>query len=214
MPRKKDDDKRILILNKAKQLFAEKGYETTSMSSLAIAAGLPVGSVYTYFDSKDDLLSSIIEDGWDEFFRGIEEGMAAAVAGASERQPSLNGNLVRLSYLLREALPALLKDAELIAILFAQAGKSSRLNEKLAMLSEKVADIIQDFQAESAALVPADLSRVRLGLAIMLLGSLETVRLVFHSDIGVCAEEVLQFMVWSVEGSLNCRLPDVSAWRP
>lgn len=47
------------ILRTAAVLFAEKGFESTSVREIVEAAGVTKGALYHYFDSKDDLLSEI-----------------------------------------------------------------------------------------------------------------------------------------------------------
>ncbi|MCA9917825.1 MAG: TetR/AcrR family transcriptional regulator [Anaerolineales bacterium] len=52
---------RTQILNSAMQLFAEKGYAHTTTRNIATAAGLSVGLMYHYFDSKESLLRAVFD---------------------------------------------------------------------------------------------------------------------------------------------------------
>ncbi|WP_026672693.1 TetR/AcrR family transcriptional regulator [Alkalihalobacterium bogoriense] len=54
-------DKQQQILEKAVELFGEKGYENTSIQEIADEIGIAKGSIYSYFQSKEDLLISIYE---------------------------------------------------------------------------------------------------------------------------------------------------------
>lgn len=57
MTKKESKDKRIKdILEAAIHEFVEKGYESTSMESIASRAGLTKGGLYYHFNSKDDIL--------------------------------------------------------------------------------------------------------------------------------------------------------------
>ncbi|MEU8530142.1 TetR/AcrR family transcriptional regulator [Streptomyces sp. NPDC048629] len=47
------------MLDAALQLFAEKGFEGTSVQDVVRAAGVTKGAMYHYFPSKDDLLHEI-----------------------------------------------------------------------------------------------------------------------------------------------------------
>jgi AcrR family transcriptional regulator len=47
------------LLNVARTLFAEKGFEGTSVQDVVVAAGVTKGAMYHYFSSKDDLLYEI-----------------------------------------------------------------------------------------------------------------------------------------------------------
>ena len=52
MPRQKVDEK--TIIKEALKLFRQKSYHATSMADIALACGLLKGSLYHYFNSKED----------------------------------------------------------------------------------------------------------------------------------------------------------------
>lgn len=52
-------ERRQRILEISDELFTSKGYEKTSISSIAKKAGLGVGTVYNYFESKDDIFRAV-----------------------------------------------------------------------------------------------------------------------------------------------------------
>jgi AcrR family transcriptional regulator len=47
------------LLDQARKLFAEKGFDRTSVQDIVAAAGVTKGAMYHYFRSKDDLLYEI-----------------------------------------------------------------------------------------------------------------------------------------------------------
>jgi len=47
------------LLSAATRLFAQRGYDRTSVQEIVAAAGVTKGAMYHYFGSKDDLLSEI-----------------------------------------------------------------------------------------------------------------------------------------------------------
>jgi AcrR family transcriptional regulator len=49
------------ILQAAAELFAEKGYQRTSVREIAARAGIAPGTIYLYFDSKGDLLIGLMK---------------------------------------------------------------------------------------------------------------------------------------------------------
>ena len=67
-PRKKIDNdlikeqRRKEILSVSLRLFANRGYESTSISQIAKEAGISKGLIYTYFESKETLLKSLVFD--------------------------------------------------------------------------------------------------------------------------------------------------------
>jgi AcrR family transcriptional regulator len=48
------------IIAAAKEVFATKGFHATTIADIAKEAGLSYGSIYWYFDSKDDLFHTLI----------------------------------------------------------------------------------------------------------------------------------------------------------
>ena len=65
-------DRKLAIMETALEVFAEHGYESTSISMLAKRAGVSKGLMYNYFKSKEDLLATIMNDGIDEIFQFID----------------------------------------------------------------------------------------------------------------------------------------------
>lgn len=60
---KRDQDreaKRDEIVAAAQALFTDEGYEATSMSRLAAAAGVAPNTIYWYFENKDDVLIAVL----------------------------------------------------------------------------------------------------------------------------------------------------------
>lgn len=57
----KEYDNRQLLLNTARRLFTENGYEATSISAIRTAAGLSNGTFYHYFSKKEDLLIALCD---------------------------------------------------------------------------------------------------------------------------------------------------------
>ncbi len=65
MSGKREQKKRrtkMAILEAAVQLFSEKGYERTSITDLAEAAGIGKGTVYSYFRKKSDIFLAFCEE--------------------------------------------------------------------------------------------------------------------------------------------------------
>ncbi len=59
-------EKRELIIVSALTLFAYNGIHSTSMSEVALKAGISKGLIYNYFKSKEDLIQSIVLKGLNE----------------------------------------------------------------------------------------------------------------------------------------------------
>lgn len=73
-------DRYETILAAASRAFAEKGYETTSITEIARAAEVSDGLIYKYFTNKRDLLEQVLQ----AFYERIIEDLAAKVAGGKD----------------------------------------------------------------------------------------------------------------------------------
>jgi AcrR family transcriptional regulator len=60
------------VLEAARDLFNEIGYEETTIRAVAERAGVSVGSVFTTFASKADVLSQVMDDRVDALYRELE----------------------------------------------------------------------------------------------------------------------------------------------
>jgi len=82
--RPKDMGKRMAILEAAKQLFVQHGYEGTSMDAVAAAAGVSKLTVYSHFGDKDRLFREAIRARCqalipDALFQNSGDGIRAAL---------------------------------------------------------------------------------------------------------------------------------------
>lgn len=66
-------DKRTQIMDASLKLFAEHGYLSTSVSQIAKEAGVAKGLIYSYFESKEEILRSITREGIDDIFSALGE---------------------------------------------------------------------------------------------------------------------------------------------
>jgi TetR/AcrR family fatty acid metabolism transcriptional regulator len=58
---KQADRRRVELLDVALRLFAERGFQATTIADISAAAGTAHGLVYHYFKSKDELLLAVLE---------------------------------------------------------------------------------------------------------------------------------------------------------
>lgn len=61
------------ILDAAYRLICAKGYYNTSTNEIAKEAGVPIGSVYSYFKDKDTILLEILRRYHEEFVKSTSE---------------------------------------------------------------------------------------------------------------------------------------------
>ncbi len=68
--------KRERILRAAIDVFAQSGYFNAKVSDIAKAAGVADGTIYLYFDGKEDLLTSIFRDHIRNYLQSLERALA------------------------------------------------------------------------------------------------------------------------------------------
>ncbi|NBI30279.1 TetR/AcrR family transcriptional regulator [Chengkuizengella marina] len=65
-------DKRKNIMESAMKLISQKGYHATSMKEIADDLGMAKGSIYNYFDSKENLMISLLRYYFDPMYEKVE----------------------------------------------------------------------------------------------------------------------------------------------
>lgn len=68
--------KRERILRAAVDVFAEHGYFNAKVAQIAKAAGVADGTIYLYFDGKEDLLITIFREHTRNYLRSLEQQLA------------------------------------------------------------------------------------------------------------------------------------------
>jgi AcrR family transcriptional regulator len=107
---KKGAATRETILRASTALFAERGFDATTMREVAERAGMPLSAFYYYYSSKHDVLVAIM----DSVLARLDEGCVAAMAraeGPAERLAAMVAAHVRVHLLDPEATRV--ADAEL-----------------------------------------------------------------------------------------------------
>jgi TetR/AcrR family transcriptional regulator, fatty acid metabolism regulator protein len=72
----KGTSKRERILRAAIDVFAEHGYFNAKVAQIAKAAGVADGTIYLYFDGKEDLLITIFREYTRSYLRSLEQQLA------------------------------------------------------------------------------------------------------------------------------------------
>lgn len=109
------------ILEAAARAFAQKGYERATIKEIAAAAEVAEGTIYNYFQSKRDILISILE-------RLITESMRQVLEYAPKDMESDPKNFLRT--ILRERLELIRRNRELIHAIFTEVHQDSHLRQQ------------------------------------------------------------------------------------
>lgn len=145
----KGGDKRERILRAAVRVFARKGFYATRVSEIAKAAGVADGTIYLYFENKDDVLVSVFEhylgklievlnaeieatQGAEERIRRIVEVQLGLLEGRRDLAEVVTVNLRQSSRLLKQyAAPRFGQYLETIAAVIADGQRQGALRDDL-----------------------------------------------------------------------------------
>ncbi len=97
--RARAEQTRARLLAAAAAVFAEKGYEGSSVGDVAAEAGYTKGAVYAHFDSKEDLLAGIVSQmtaADEEFFAAGPTSVSALFCSGGDDPETLRRTLLAL----------------------------------------------------------------------------------------------------------------------
>jgi AcrR family transcriptional regulator len=89
------------ILRAARQLLEERGLEAMTMEEIAGVAGVAKGTLYLYFESKDDLIEALITQVGENIMQDLEASLEAPGTPADKLPRMVS---VLLEYLNRERM--------------------------------------------------------------------------------------------------------------
>ena len=92
-PRTNGSDLRRTILDRARRLLVEVGYNNLSMRKIARAVGCSATSIYLHFENKDALIHALIDEGMARLNEALQD-RAAAHADPAERLEVLSRGYV------------------------------------------------------------------------------------------------------------------------
>ncbi len=87
------DVRRAQLLDSAAGHFRVRGYAAASMRDIAATAGIQAGSMYYHFDSKEDLLVAVHEQGIRRIVAEVETAAAGEVAPWRRLQAAMTAHL-------------------------------------------------------------------------------------------------------------------------
>lgn len=152
-PPQADAGKRVLILDAATRVFAERGFFGAQVADIARRAGIAAGTVYLYFRSKDELLLTL-----------FERTMQDAIREGREALDGVDDPAERLRRIARLHLERLGRDRDLAIVFQVELRQSTKFMARLSATRLRdylglIRDTIADGQARGVfrANVPATL---------------------------------------------------------
>ncbi|MGE5650007.1 MAG: TetR/AcrR family transcriptional regulator [Bacillota bacterium] len=78
-------DTRQHILNTARAIILGKGFAAVGLNEILTSAGVPKGSFYHYFKSKEDFGNTLLQDYFDRYLARLEQALRPGAAPAGEQ---------------------------------------------------------------------------------------------------------------------------------
>ena len=177
------EQRREEILDVARECFAEKGFNATTMAEVARRARMSVGNLYNYFHGKAAIIESLAE-------REVKK-LADEVERLRETRPSREAHLRQI------ALDAMdIKRARVTLEIFAEAVHNEQLRQIVARIDNKMRELLAQMyrsyghetdEARLAVRIAVDMA-VMDGLAIRVVAQK-------HIDRMRVAEEIAQRVI-------------------
>jgi TetR/AcrR family fatty acid metabolism transcriptional regulator len=114
----RDPDKPQQIIEAAVRVFARKGYFTARVSDIAREAGIAAGTIYLYFDTKEDILVTLFREKMAAFVEAVRRAIAEEPDAVTKLR-----RLIRLHFQILEDDPQL---AEVVQVELRQGQKLFR----------------------------------------------------------------------------------------
>ena len=159
--------RRRAILDSAVRVFAENGFFAARIRDIAAGAGVAEGTIYLYFEGKDDLLLTAFREKVNEFVASVRDVMAAGLP--------FQDRLARFVELQFQSIEA---DPPLATVLLLESRQSSKF------YGGAVRDVLKTYAQAIDSLLGTGMERgeVRADLDVplarrMLIGALEEVEL-------------------------------------
>lgn len=191
MPKKVDRAaRREEILAAAVRVFARRGYAAARMDEVAHEAGIAKGSVYLYFDSREQLLHAAFEDLAEHSARILREAVDGPGAA-----------LDRLAGLIRGAMTAFPADRDLARVLLDlwSAGRDAESPVDMAAAYRDYRAVIADLLVEARRTQRVPLPADPAAHAAVVVGAIEGCMLQWLLDPGVqpaaLADPVIRLLV-------------------
>ena len=140
MSKRKNNDKYFSIIRAATKIFAKKGFYQAKISEIAREAGVADGTIYIYFQNKDDILICLFE----EQMKDVLDNMVDQISRLEDPAKKLERFALAHLKLIEQN-----KDmAEIIQVEVRQSSKFMKeyKNEKFIQYLDLIADIIRQGQ--------------------------------------------------------------------
>jgi TetR/AcrR family transcriptional regulator, fatty acid metabolism regulator protein len=195
--RDRSSDKYHRIIHAATKVFAKKGFFHAKVSDIAKEAQVADGTIYIYFENKDDILISLFE----EQMKAVLDNMVAQIS--KENDPVRKLHRFALTHL--QLIEQSKSMAEIIQVELRQSSKFMKeyKNEKFSQYLDLIADIIREGQRKGIfkrEIIPGVAKRAFFGA----LDEMSTFRVLSRRrgyDIKTAAEQISDIFLSGIKAS-------------
>lgn len=140
MSKRKDNEKHHRIIKAATKVFAKNGFYQSKIAQIAKEAGVADGTIYIYFENKDDILISLFE----EQMKVVLDNMALQITKTDDLAEKLE--IFASTHL--DLIEKNKDMAEIIQVELRQSGKFMKeyKNERFLEYTDIIGDIISEGQ--------------------------------------------------------------------
>jgi AcrR family transcriptional regulator len=92
----RQDNRRFQLLDAAAHLFNERGFHATSMRDIAKEVGMLSGSIYYHFQSKEEMLLAVYEQGMHRIAEEVDRAVSAEQEPWQRLEAACTGHLCGL----------------------------------------------------------------------------------------------------------------------
>ncbi len=140
--KKKTSDKHRRIIEAAVKVFAKNGFYNSKVSEIARAAQVADGTIYLYFQNKDDILISLFEEEMSRILKKVQQAVAQERDAAAKLERFALAHLMLLE-----------ENQELAEIIQVEVRQSSKFmrgydNIQFAQYLNLISEIIREGQAQ------------------------------------------------------------------
>ena len=129
------EERKLSILNAAKEMFAINGYHDTSISDIIKRADIARGTFYLYFKDKREIFDAL----FDQLLQKINESLIRVTIAPDQKPP-----LDQIAENLHRIFQLAMNDPELARILFRHApGLDSITDQKIEGFYNKIASLVE-----------------------------------------------------------------------
>lgn len=195
MSKRKNTEKYYRIIQAATKIFARKGFYQAKISEIAREAQIADGTIYIYFENKDDILISLFE----EQMKVVLDNMVIQLSQEQDPEKKLQKFALTHMQLIEQNQDM----AEIIQVEVRQSSKFMKeyKNEKFIQYLDLIADIVREGQEKGVfkkSVIPGVAKRAFFG-ALDEMSRFWVLSTRKQYDINTAAKEISQYFLNGIQ---------------